>query len=1702
MTEQPSAGPAGDDAAKALAGPADGALAPPQRVVASGVLTKSTESFKVLTECPLIVMLLFQLYPRYIQSTIPSLIPVMVQTLALRPPRGGARLRLACADFMAAQVKTLSFLTYLLRAFADFMRPYQESIPKCVIQLLLMCPPESASIRKDILVATRHILATDFRVGFFSQIDVLLEEKVLIGSGSSSSARSSHETLRPLACSTLADLVHHVRSELGMKHLSRVVYIFSCNIHDASLPLSIQTTSVRLLLNLVENIFHKNDAEGRALLVRILHCLVCKFATLKVQIATQLDETKAKALEDAKGDGKAEADAPKLLAGDKGEGGGETSGGGGGEGAATDVVKTEKPATDKPASAADKLEDKGAEGPAAAKEGEAAAKEGEAKEADEKKEDKDKDKDVKPAESSSSALADPKAMAVLEKAKAPDSAKGSDKGADKKTGTETKEVKQMLKTMILGVKTVVWSVSNSRMTVQQPHPMAGNVAGGQMHHQLQKGMSEAECLLVARLLKSGLECFAIYNSGPDASAQEEKDVLDYFAGVFTVLDVRNFTQVFQLQMPFLYARVLKNATMSTMLQHFLANSTVSRSFADILLTFLVERIEALGSPEEPQAAVLLRLFKLVFGSITLFPENEPLLRPHLNTIVTQAMRHAAHAAQPANHFSLLRALFKSIGGGKFEQLYKEFLPLLPALLQGLIGAHAASHLPQVRELLLELCLTLPARLSSLLPYLHMLMRPVLHALRASPELVSLALRTLEFWIDHLHPGFLAPLLSPVMRSLLLALTKQLQPAPYPFGAVALRILGKLGGRNRQYLHLREPLPCTATAAPLFAVTIPPSLPPAVGGRPSALRLPLDAPLARALELLQSGGRTARAPPPTPPSSSSSAAANAAANAANAAADAPLKEAFALVRACACRLVAAASEAASLDAVPPAAGGVSGMEVDAGAGWAVEVVGAKELPADAVAKGGDRYEGEEAMLKTISQAVALASATPSLTEEAGPLLTGLARHMGLLVLHTPTPLLFGLPPAGMRLAARPRIFIDGVLAAMGTSALASLPDLVLGALTMVLDTVQAGSAAAGKGAALATELTDHLFHALRHLCYTCDAPCKKSALQGLRVLFERQPASWTLSHEVDLCSALLHLCEDQARPDDAAAASALLAAAIKACHGPAAPPELAPDGAAVAKALSERLTSSLSACSGGTREAAKAGLKVLAGLLGKTVGDLLLALRDSHLVPLLARKLRSLALPAQVAITEAVCFCLKESPRGEGATEVLPLGPPLLSLLGEALMSAEGEEAGREKPRLLGPHARGVSLDVRLRVVSIELLCAAMPSDRLKTPPHSELRGRMIACFFKSLTVRSDEVVAVARDALAYVIDAMKEKLQKELLQTSLRPILLNLADYRKLSVPLLLGLSRLLSLLSNFFNLTLGEKLLEHLRRWTDPETVNKAKAFKPGDEIKIPGAILSLFHLLPPAPNKFLDQLVTVTMDLDAGLPGSAAGGRFWSHYREALLPYINRHAPEAVAYFLDRLNDTRYFRMLLSYLKCPDAAPVRTELANCSAKLLLVTFQPEHAAATAAAAAAASAAANNSAPAATPPPPPQISPAKAAELRVQGIVLVHALVKRTPGWLSDHPPVLAKLVELWQAPERKQRLAQEEHTPLEQLGESKLLVKCFVSYCRFHAQPGKPLGERQVELLFLMLTLTLTLTLALALALALTLTLTLTSGRWSCSS
>ena len=136
--------------------------------------------------------------------------------------------------------------------------------------------------------------------------------------------------------------------------------------------------------------------------------------------------------------------------------------------------------------------------------------------------------------------------------------------------------------------------------------------------------------------------------------------------------------------------------------------------------------------------------------------------------------------------------------------YKELLPLVATILNELYRMYAATNVESFRLIIIELCLTLPTRLSVLLPHLPLLLKLVITALQSKEgDLVNLGLRTLEFWVDNLHPDYLFPIFaqqSSTLCGLMLALTHHLQPAPYPYGLLCLRLIGKLGGKNRLFLR--------------------------------------------------------------------------------------------------------------------------------------------------------------------------------------------------------------------------------------------------------------------------------------------------------------------------------------------------------------------------------------------------------------------------------------------------------------------------------------------------------------------------------------------------------------------------------------------------------------------------------------------------------------------------------------------------------------------------------------------------------------------------------------------------------------------------------------------------------------------------------------------------------------------------------------
>ena len=101
---------------------------------------------------------------------------------------------------------------------------------------------------------------------------------------SSVRGRMCIESLRPLAYSFLAELVHHMKAELTLPQIRRAVHIFSRNMQDNTLPMSTHMTCARLMHHLVESIFRmrseKTQAEqARQLLVHIMYATVAKFRT-------------------------------------------------------------------------------------------------------------------------------------------------------------------------------------------------------------------------------------------------------------------------------------------------------------------------------------------------------------------------------------------------------------------------------------------------------------------------------------------------------------------------------------------------------------------------------------------------------------------------------------------------------------------------------------------------------------------------------------------------------------------------------------------------------------------------------------------------------------------------------------------------------------------------------------------------------------------------------------------------------------------------------------------------------------------------------------------------------------------------------------------------------------------------------------------------------------------------------------------------------------------------------------------------------------------------------------------------------------------------------------------------------------------------------------------------------------------------------
>lgn len=263
--------------------------------------------------------------------------------------------------------------------------------------------------------------------------------------------------------------------------------------------------------------------------------------------------------------------------------------------------------------------------------------------------------------------------------------------------------------------------------------------------QIPKQLTPKEIQAYVKLLKSALLSLNIYTLGRKSTSssvslqnqKEEKEIIENLGPIYTLFNSHTLQEIFTQTIHFIIEHTFKNPSLAILSSYFLATPSTSCIYATILIDYLLERMDQMGEQSLEKSNLYLKLFKLVFGSVSVFPtENEKMLKPHLHALVNKSLEYALKAKEPYNYFLLMRALFRSIGGGNHDLLYQEFLPLLPVLLQSLNELQTGLHKQNLKDLFVELCLTVPVRLSSLLPYLPMLMDPLVNALNGSSTLVS------------------------------------------------------------------------------------------------------------------------------------------------------------------------------------------------------------------------------------------------------------------------------------------------------------------------------------------------------------------------------------------------------------------------------------------------------------------------------------------------------------------------------------------------------------------------------------------------------------------------------------------------------------------------------------------------------------------------------------------------------------------------------------------------------------------------------------------------------------------------------------------------------------------------------------------------------------------------------------------------------
>lgn len=506
------------------------------------------------------------------------------------------------------------------------------------------------------------------------------------------------------------------------------------------------------------------------------------------------------------------------------------------------------------------------------------------------------------------------------------------------------------------------------------------------------------------------------------------------------------------------------------------------------------------------------------------------------------------------------------------------------------------------------------------------------------------------------------------------------------------------------------------------------------------------------------------------------------------------------------------------------------------------------------------------------------------------------------------------------------------------------------------------------------------HRFCSLCHEADWNRKLAGVAAIRMIIQHIDVNRKLLYEleVELVRALLFCLRDAPlkAPKSAEGIIDLIQEILRACRQPN-----EKSSTRLAK-LVETLVIELNSQSHSSRQCAQRSIATLAEIADVSIHDLIkdpakTKLLDPNAGPIFAKPLRALPFAMQVANIDAVTYLTDIRPQLIDTTE------EFVRLSHEVIALADvGDDSLISKPTT----QKQEYWIKALRISCLKLLRAAMNLPNFNNQAQLiQTRTRVVNVYFKHVYSSEAEIVECAHEGLRDSINA-QHKLPKELLQTGLRPILVNLADAKRLNVTGLDGLARFLELLTSYFKLEIGVKLLEHFQALCEPQSLQKA-AFSPledNQDIARMSRLVNVFRLLPTGAEEYLQRLTDYVVNAEAHLHQFVPGPLTTS-----MTKYFEKYHVTAVQNLFDNIRIMRYVWTYRNIIQSGEAEMLVDELTRRIEEFCTLT----------------------------------LSNPEAVEYVIPGLQILNELAKTSEMWFADKETVLEFLVAIWRVTLAKSR-------------------------------------------------------------------------------